>query len=47
MVGKSVMAFPATTDNETINVSTLPKGIYLITITDPQNGEKVVRKVVK
>jgi hypothetical protein len=47
MVGKPVMAFPATTDKETINVSTLPKGIYLITIIDPQNGEKVVRKVVK
>ena len=47
MVGKPVMAFPATTDKETINVSTLPKGIYLITITHPQSGEKVVRKVVK
>ena len=47
MTGKAILTHTPTTDKATINIESLPTGIYMVHISDPKTGNKVVRKLVK
>ena len=47
MTGKSMLSHTLTTDKAIINIETLPTGMYMVQVTDPKTGNKVVRRLVK
>ena len=47
IAGKAMLSERAATDKAAINISSLPQGIYMVHITDPGTGNKVVRRLVK
>jgi hypothetical protein len=47
LLGQQALHSTLTTDKEVLDISTLPKGIYVVRVVDVATGEKVVRKMLK
>ena len=47
ITGKTMLTHTPTNDKATINIETLPTGMYMVQITDPKTGNKVVRRLSK
>jgi hypothetical protein len=47
LLGQQALHSTIATDKEVLDISTLPKGIYVVHVVDVATGEKVVRKMLK